>query len=52
MPGDRVLVQKKGVQEKLKIGDIWENSPSIVNMQLVPDILMYSAREKTPIESM
>ena len=41
MPGDRVLVQKKGAQGKHKIGDIWEDSPYIVQKQPMPDILVY-----------
>ena len=41
MPGDRVLVQKKGVQGKHKIGDIWEHSPYVVKKQPMPDIPVY-----------
>ena len=46
MPSDRVLVQKKGVQGKLKIGDIWENSPYIVKKQPMPDIPVYLVRKE------
>ena len=41
MPDYRVLVQKKGVQGKHKIGDIWEHSPYVVKKQPMPDILVY-----------
>ena len=41
LPGDRVLVQKKGVQGKHKIGDIWEKSPYLVKKQPMPDIPVY-----------
>ena len=42
MPGDRVLVQKKGVQGKQKIGDIWENNPYIYSEKQLKDIQIQS----------
>ena len=41
LPGDRVLVQKKGVQGKHKIGDIREKNPYLVMKQPMPDIPVY-----------
>ena len=46
MPGDRVLVQKKGVQGNEQIGDIWENSPYLVKKQPMPNILVYVVQKE------
>ena len=46
LPGDRVLMEKVGIQGKHKLADLWESNTYIVISQPMPDIPVYEVKEE------